>query len=178
MSAGLMEKATVATAERSGLVDEAPYFASLSAMKARQNAKLREIRETLVAAGLVSLDQQAAALGLRRSTAWVVLKANHKASGISGTIIKDMLTCPRLPTSARQVIEHYVARKLAGDYGHSQTSIRKFRARLGPVAPRNAHGFATMVEIALSRNGLTDASSSAGQNRPLAADNFRSPSPE
>jgi len=39
----------------------------------RQERKIQEIGEALVAEGLTSLDKQAAALGLVRSTAWFVL---------------------------------------------------------------------------------------------------------
>ena len=52
-------------------------------MKARQCAKIREIREALCAAGYVTLNKQADGLGLARSTAWTVLRAGHKASGLT-----------------------------------------------------------------------------------------------
>lgn len=58
-----------------------------SALKARQAAKIREIRSALVDAGYLTVDQQAAALGLARSTAWTVLRANHKASGLSASVL-------------------------------------------------------------------------------------------
>jgi hypothetical protein len=51
------------------------------AAKARQVAKIKELGAALAADGFVTLDEQARALGLSRSTAWAVLKANHKASG-------------------------------------------------------------------------------------------------
>ena len=55
--------------------------ASLTYMKARQCAKIAELRMVLINAGLVSLDASANALGLSRSTTWAVLKSNYKASG-------------------------------------------------------------------------------------------------
>jgi predicted DNA-binding transcriptional regulator AlpA len=126
-----------------------------SAMKARQSQKIREIRETLVAAGYISLHQQATALGLGRSTAWSVLKANHKSSGLSATVIMRMLASPQLPTPVRHVIEEYVRQKCAGNYGHNITRLRMFRARLGQDLAKNSDGFAAMVEVALVRNCRT-----------------------
>jgi DNA invertase Pin-like site-specific DNA recombinase len=58
-------------------------------MKARQSAKIRELREALVASGFLTLDEQSKALGLSRSTTWTILKGNHKASGLSAAIIED-----------------------------------------------------------------------------------------
>lgn len=121
------------------------------AMKARQSEKIREIRQAVIASGFVSLDKQAAALGLRRSTAWTVLKANHKASGLSATVIKRMLMSPQLPTAVRQIIKEYVEQKCAGDYGHSRARLQMFRARLGQDAPLSGDGFASMVAEALDQ---------------------------
>jgi hypothetical protein len=64
--------------------------ASMSAMKARQCAKISELRQRLVQAGYDSLGTQAVALGLSRSTTWALLQANHKSSGLSGAVIKRM----------------------------------------------------------------------------------------
>jgi predicted DNA-binding transcriptional regulator AlpA len=72
-------------------------------MKARQSAKIRELREALVASGFLTLDEQSKVLGLSRSTTWTILKGNHKASGLSAAIIDRMLAAPRLPPArARQ----------------------------------------------------------------------------
>ena len=65
---------------------------STSELKARQAAKMREIGEALVAAGYDNLDDQAAALGLSRSTTWTIIKATHKSSGLSGKTLKRMLS--------------------------------------------------------------------------------------
>jgi hypothetical protein len=55
--------------------------ALVAKMKGRQCAKIRDLRQALIDAGFRSLDQQAMALGLSRSTAWSVLQGHHKASG-------------------------------------------------------------------------------------------------
>jgi hypothetical protein len=100
------------------------------AMKSRQCVKIAELRRVLLEAGFHTLSRQAAALGLSRSTTWAVLKANHKSSGLSGSVIKRMLRCPELPPAAKQVIEEYVAAKLVGEYGHGIYRLRIFRAQL------------------------------------------------
>jgi hypothetical protein len=73
-------------------------------MKARQTSKIRELGEALVASGLRTLDEQAKALGLPRSTTWTILRANHKASGLSATVINQTLSAPQLPPLVRATI--------------------------------------------------------------------------
>jgi predicted DNA-binding transcriptional regulator AlpA len=103
---------------------------NILAMKARQCAKIAELREALLDAGLISLGKQAAALGLSRSTAWALLNSSHKASGLSASTIRRMLSSPTLPPKARHVIEDYVQRKSTGTYGHREHRLRMFRAQL------------------------------------------------
>ena len=102
----------------------------ISTMKARQCAKIAELRRVLLEAGLHSLNKQAIALGLSRSTTWAILQANHKCSGLSGSLIKRMLRSRELPPGARQWIEEYVAEKLTGAYGHKRDRLRVFRAQV------------------------------------------------
>src|SRR5262245_18835535 len=99
-------------------------------MKARQSSKIRELGDVLVAMGLQTLDQQADALGLARSTTWTILKGNHKASGLSATVINRMLAAPQLPAPVRTTIHEYIDEKAAGLYGHSKVQLRRFVARL------------------------------------------------
>ena len=107
-----------------------PATALSSSMKARQCAKIAELRQVLLRAGYPSIDKQASALGLSRSTTWAVLQANHKSSGLSGSVIKRMLRSRDLPPAARQWIEEYVVEKLAGTYGHGRKPLRIFRAQV------------------------------------------------
>jgi len=109
-------------------------------MKAMQSAKIRELRQALADAGLRTLDQQAKCLGLSRSTAWAVLKGNHKCSGLSAALIKRMLASPQLPPSAREVIFEYVAKKSAGAYGHHEKRLQIFRAELAFVCSKRTYG--------------------------------------
>jgi hypothetical protein len=100
--------------------------------KARQASRIRELASALAADGLVTLGEQARALGLSRSSAWAVLKANHKASGLAAGTINQMLSSPALPPRARVTILTYVEEKLAGLYGHNKTQLRRFAARFDP----------------------------------------------
>ena len=99
-------------------------------MKARQSAKIRELGEALISDGLLTLDDQAKALGLPRSTTWTILKGSHKGSGLSATIINRILGARQLPAAVRDKVIEYVEDKAAGCYGHSRSLRRKFVIRL------------------------------------------------
>ena len=114
---------------------------SFSSMKAMQSAKIRELRQALADTGVLTLDQQAKSLGVSRSTAWAVLKGNHKSSGLSATLINRMLASPQLPGSARKIILEYVGEKSAGAYGHGMERLRHFCARLA-----NGHKFQNLSQ--------------------------------
>ena len=102
-------------------------------MKARQSTKIQEIGEALALGGLFSLDDQAEALGLTRSTTWTILKGNHKSNGLSAAIINRILAAPRLPPLVRAKTLEYVEEKAAGLYGHSRAQRRKFVSQLSWV---------------------------------------------
>ena len=103
---------------------------TVAEMKARQSSKIREIRQALVTAGVCTLNGQAQVLGLLRSTTWTILKARHKTTGLSATIINRMLASPQLPPLVRSVIVEYSEEKAGGFYGGSQRQRRKFAARV------------------------------------------------
>src|SRR6516165_11791903 len=100
--------------------------AAVAEAKARQSSKIRELRIALRSAGLIGLDEQARALGLPRSTTWKILKADHKASGLSAMIISRMLSAPRLPPVVRTKILEYVREKTEGLYGHGKREVLRF----------------------------------------------------
>jgi hypothetical protein len=108
-----------------------------SSLRAKQCKKIAELRESLVQAGLYSLDEQAAALNLSRSTAWAVLRGTYKASGLSAKLIKRMLASPQLPPEARTRIGEYVEEKLAGSFGHSEKHTRLFKMRIAQQDQRS-----------------------------------------
>src|SRR4029078_5319428 len=85
-------------------------------LRTQQCAKVAELRKTLLESGYHSLDRQAAALGLSRSTTWAILNREHKTSGLTGSVIGRMLRSPELPAAIRCVIEQYVEQKMAGAY--------------------------------------------------------------
>ena len=87
--------------------------------RARQWAKIREITESLRLAGFQSLDEQAEAIGLNRSTTWSILKGLHKNSGLSTTTIFRILSHKRLPAPVRKKLLEYVEEKARGLYGDS-----------------------------------------------------------
>jgi hypothetical protein len=101
-----------------------------SHVKARQASKIREIGDALIALGYLALDEQAKALGLVRSTAWTILQANHKSSGLSATVINRMLAAPHLPPVVRAIILEYIDERVAGLYDHGKLQLRRFTARL------------------------------------------------
>ena len=103
---------------------------SISDLKTRQAAKVREIGEALVAVGYDNLDDQAAALGLSRSTTWTIIKGTHKGSGLSAALLNRMLSAPDLHPLVRRKVLEYIAEKSAGRYGSPQNCLQRFNQRL------------------------------------------------
>jgi hypothetical protein len=99
-------------------------------IKERQSSKLKELSDALIAAGFISLDDQAMALGLSRSTTWTILKAKHKNYGLSGALINRILQRPGLDRRVRAKLIEYVQEKSSGHYGHNKTQLRRFEQRL------------------------------------------------
>ena len=77
----------------------------------RYAVKIQHIADAVVAAGYLSLDSQAKALGVKRSTAWTILKTKHKLDRLSGKTTNRMLANPELPSSVRVVIQLYLAER-------------------------------------------------------------------
>jgi hypothetical protein len=106
----------------------------LHEVKDRQSSKIKELSGALVAAGFCSLDGQANALGLPRSTTWTILKAKHKNYGLSAALVNRILQRPGLNQRIRAKILEYVQEKSAGCYGHNQSQLRRFKRRLSAPA--------------------------------------------
>ena len=115
---------------RSGVSSANGQRCGLAEMKARQVAKMREIHEALLAEGCISLDHQAAVLGLSRSTTWTIINGNHKCSGLSVTILSRVLSAPHLPQTVRKKVLEYIKEKCAGYYGGSEQRLREFANRV------------------------------------------------
>src|SRR2546421_8963647 len=107
-------------------------------VKSLQSNKIKEIGQALSACGLVALDAQARALGISRSTAWTIVGGHHKASGLSATVINQMLSAPQLPPVVRAILFEYIEEKIAGSYGHSSKLVRQFATRLHAERLRHA----------------------------------------
>jgi hypothetical protein len=86
-------------------------------MQSEHLSRIGKICDALRAAGFDSLDEQAEALGLPRSTTWNILCGNHKKSGLSAASVMRMLKSPRLPESVRARIIEYIEAKIADDHG-------------------------------------------------------------
>jgi hypothetical protein len=100
--------------------------------KAQQSLKIQEIGQALIAAGFATLDKQATALEVPRSTAWTILKARHKNYGLSAKLINRMLASQHLPPLVRSKIIEYREEKTAGLYGgtqHSEPDLPQANAR-------------------------------------------------
>src|SRR5262245_34462076 len=108
-------------------------FRAGAEVKARQSSKIRELGDALVTSGFHTLNEQAHALGLPRSTTWTILRGKHKASGLSAAVINQMLAAPQIPQLVRARILEYVEEKAAGSYGHSKIQLRRFVARLESI---------------------------------------------
>lgn len=114
-------------------------------MKDRQSRRIREIKDALITAGYISLDQQAGVLGLCRSSAWTLLRGNHKASGLSAATINRILNMSSLGDVRAKVLE-YLEEKAAGHYGHSKRQRQRFIARLNPDAAIDVAHLRDLVE--------------------------------
>jgi hypothetical protein len=60
----------------------------------------------------------------------MILNRNHKASGLSTSVINRVMHSTRLPPAARNKLEEYVQEKLMGKYGHPAKCLRRFRDHL------------------------------------------------
>ena len=69
------------------------------------------ISGALISSGCLTLDQQAKALGLGRSTAWNIIKNKHKLGRLSAKTIERILTNPKTPPTVRAVVQQYVAER-------------------------------------------------------------------
>jgi len=99
----------------------------------QQRRKIEEIGRTLVECGFVALEEQAHALGLSRSTAWTVIRATHKTSGLYAMTINRMLATDHLPLPVRRKVLEYIAEKMSGAYGDQEKRLKAFASKISPV---------------------------------------------
>ena len=145
-----------------------------SGQKDRQVLKIKELKDALVTAGYVSLDEQADALGLSRSTTWTILKAKHKNYGLSAAVINRVLRNPDLNSRIRTKIIEYIREKTSGSYGHNHMQLRRFIRQL-TEAERTASGDTILDHLHRKRAKALPSSGSARDRE--AADRHKVPSP-
>ena len=103
---------TAARQSRASRLPQPRRQQTMAEMKARQLTRIRKLKQVLVDAGVVAVEEQGEALGLKRSTTWTVLRANYKSSGLSASIINRILEAPKLPPPVRDKILEYFEEKL------------------------------------------------------------------
>ena len=69
------------------------------------------IADALIEDGYVSLDEQARALGLHRSTAWTIMKTKHKLGMLNNKTVRSILANRDTPSSVRVIIHTMLSRK-------------------------------------------------------------------
>ena len=124
-----MNRLIAPAAEEVGYLRDKTTNVSLADVKARQSSKIREIGEALITAGFVSLNAQAKVFGLPRSTAWTILSAKHKGTGLCARIICRMLSSGELPVLVRAKIMEYAEEKAAGIYGGTKKQNRRLASK-------------------------------------------------
>src|SRR6185503_15933967 len=117
--------------KRSYITHTGPQRATSSALalkkaQAKQASRIIELRQALIDAGYRTLDRQAMALGLCRSTTWTVLRGNYKGPGLRAALVARMWGSPKLPPTARTVLANYVTEKSQGAYGHKEDQRERF----------------------------------------------------
>ena len=109
---------------------QAASSSSCALGRTRQASRIRDLRQALIDAGYKSLDQQATALGLCRSTTWTVLRGDHKCTGLQAALVARMWVAPNLPPTARTILASYISEKSQGSYGHNEDQRERFTAQL------------------------------------------------
>ena len=75
--------------------------------------ELGRISEALISSGYTSLDKQAEALGVHRSTAWVIIKNKHKLGRLSAKPVYRILGNPQTPPAVRTIVQQYMTKRSA-----------------------------------------------------------------
>jgi hypothetical protein len=84
--------------------------------------KIQNIMRALASSGRTSLDDQARALGLHRSTVWTLKRDKHKLARLSAKTIERIIANPETPPLVLAAVQEYVREKLGAveDYGDKQ----------------------------------------------------------
>jgi hypothetical protein len=87
--------------------------------------ELERISEALISSGCTSLDEQAKALGLCRSTVWTITKSKHKLGRLSAKTINRILENPKTPKSVRTLVEQYKSQRLVVAHGKAKQRLKR-----------------------------------------------------
>jgi predicted DNA-binding transcriptional regulator AlpA len=87
--------------------------------------ELRRISEALIADGCVTLDEQAKALGLGRSTVWNIIRNKHKLGRLSAKTINRILTNSETPPTVRAIVERYKSERSVAAHSKAQTKPQR-----------------------------------------------------
>jgi hypothetical protein len=89
---------------------------------------LSRITQALISSGYTSLDEQAKALGVHRSTAWVIIKNKHKVGRLSAKTIHRILSNPQTPPHVRMLVQQYLEKRFERKLGRV-SSLQAPKAR-------------------------------------------------
>jgi len=103
--------ATTVTQEEPQRLGRCSSFRATAEVSLRKFTTVQEIRKALGTSGNVSLDQQAKALGIHRSTAWTIIKSQHKLGRLNHKTIKRILENSETPPAVRAIVQQYLAEK-------------------------------------------------------------------
>jgi hypothetical protein len=94
---------------------------ALRSISCRKN-KIQDIMEALISSGCNSLDDQARALGLPRSTVWTMRRNSHKLGRLSAKTLERIVANPETPPRVLYSVQKYVREKLDAfqNHGHKQ----------------------------------------------------------
>lgn len=92
---------------------------------------LGSISEALIASGYTSLDEQAKALGLHRSTTWTIIKKKQKLGRLCAKTIDRILSNPETPAAVRIAVQQYAVQKSSARKSRRPTQTRR-REQMGP----------------------------------------------
>jgi len=77
----------------------------------RRTIPIQLIADALTRSGYTTLDSQADALGLHRSTVWTIMKKKHKLGRLNTKTARCILANPDTPLSVRVIIHAMLAQK-------------------------------------------------------------------
>ncbi len=83
--------------------------------KAANDSVKQRIASALISSGYTTLDAQADALGLGRSTTWYIVKSKHKIGRLSAKVRRQMLANPNLPPLVRRELDAHDSAEALSD---------------------------------------------------------------